>query len=189
MVRPVQDSDIPEASDLPVSVFPCFSVGLQHSDAACHAPDLLCDKNIFCQGACRLHDTHRHIVRAVGVQAFPPAHNCLRRCQDLRRGAVIFLQPDHFKVRIILCQFFKALRVRPAETIDRLVRVPDHKELLPETVPDLDQTALDQVDVLEFIHKKIPETLLPPGLHIPALDQICGAEEKIVKIVQFFLCF
>ena len=188
MVRPVQDSDIPEASDLPAVVFPCFPVGLQHADAARHTPDLLCDKNIFRQGARRLHDTHRHIIRAVGAQPFPSAHNRLCRCQDLRRGAVILLQPDHFKVRIILCQFFEALRVRPAETIDRLVRIPDHKKLLSEAVPDLYQTALDRIDILEFIHKKITKTLLPPGLYISALDQLCGTEEEIVKIVQLLLC-
>ena len=54
--------------------------------------------------------------------------------------------------------------VRPAESIDGLVRVADHKQAFSVSVPRLHQPELQGVDVLKLVHEKIVEPFGPFGV-------------------------
>lgn len=64
-------------------------------------------------------------------------------------------QPDKPSRRAGRLQPFKNRGVRPAEAVDRLIRVADDKQALPFPVPSAQQPELQRVDVLELIHKQM----------------------------------
>ena len=85
MVRPVQHRNISKTPDLPPAVFPCLPMSFQHADSARHAADLFYYEYAFTQRDLCLHDTHRRIVRAVGMKAAGLIQHCLRSGKDLGR--------------------------------------------------------------------------------------------------------
>ena len=66
--------------------------------------------------------------------------------------AIIFFQTDSSQFRIILCKTGKDFRVTSPETVDRLIRIPYHKQLPAAPAPLSDQTVLKRIDVLKFVN-------------------------------------
>ena len=91
------------------------------------------------------------------------------RIHDIRCGTVIFFQYDFFRVRIIFVKMQHDLRSRPAETIDRLIVIPDHKEIVFGKRKHFHDVKLKLVDVLEFIDQNITVLFLPGRKDVLAL--------------------
>src|SRR5919204_391543 len=92
------------------------------------------------------HD-RRRTVGARGAQGFLGSsetwNDPVRKLENLRRRAIIRLQPDHVRVRKASRQGEEVLRRRAGERVDRLVVVADRAELvvvLPEPAPARMQT-------------------------------------------------
>ncbi len=65
----------------------------------------------------------------LGLAARVPRHHRVRRGQDVLRGAVVLLEQDHRRVRVVLLELDDVPDRRAAERVDGLVRVADNAQL------------------------------------------------------------
>ena len=117
----------------------------------------------------------RQIVRTVGAQYLlsvtaiwnflPPAltrnrsgstfflrYHSHRHIQDLRRGTIVFFQRYEFKVTVFFLQLIKTFRICSPESVNRLIRIPDHKQFPSRRAPQFYQTELNRIDILKLIY-------------------------------------
>ena len=124
--------------------------------------------------SCRL----QHFFRK--VRAHRVLRNHLRRHpQHVRRRAVI-LRQRHSPLRRVLAgpptrkafqENLEAPEGRPAKSVNRLVVVPDHKNVPWLRREQAQQLDLRDVRVLKFIHQDVPEPLPQPLAQFPILPQ------------------
>ena len=72
------------------------------------------------------------------------------------RGAVVFHKPDGAQAGHILPQPRKAAAARPAEAVDRLVGVADHKQAALRA-PRAHKIILRVTHILKFVHEQVAE--------------------------------
>src|ERR671937_330363 len=100
------------------------------------------------------HD-RRRTVGARGAQGFLGSsetwNDPVRKLENLRRRAIIRLQPDHVRVRKASRQGEEVLRRRAGERVDRLVVVADRAELVAAAEPAVEQRLLEEIDVLVLV--------------------------------------
>ena len=77
---------------------------------------------------------------------------------------------------------YKTCTVRSTESIDRLIRISNHKKLSSPGTPQLYQPVLNRIDILKFIYQQIPERLLPAFLYLPIFDSFRCPQQKVIKI-------
>ena len=134
-------------------------LSIQHIDAADHAADLPGCKNPLRTSSADSDNTQRKAVPAYSLK--DPLISWIVGDQSagspcyLGRRAVIFMQPNHLCLRHLLKKPFKAARIRSSKTIDRLIRVSNHKQFLSIPVPFLNQTVLKGTDILKLVHQQI----------------------------------
>ena len=75
-----------------------------------------------------------------------------RRGNNLGRGTVVFAQVNFAQIVKILMQPCKAAAVCPAEAVNRLIGVADHKQAFAVRAPRAHECILHVVDVLKFVH-------------------------------------
>src|SRR5699024_5538465 len=137
--------------DSALSPLPRVLMGLQHSDTANQTVDFFRDKNSLSHRTACMDQPDRHIVRTVGAKYLlsvtaiwnflPPAlarnrsgstfflrYHSHRHIQDLRRGTIVFFQRYEFKVTVFFLQLIKTFRICSPESVNRLIRIPDHKQ-------------------------------------------------------------
>ena len=138
--------------------------GLQHAHAAHHLPDALGDPHALGERVGRRHHAHGRALAPVGVQhALLPRvvrDHGQRAAQDRRCRAIVFLQTDAPQVGPRRPQLVKAVRIRPAKPVNRLIRVADDEQLAP-FAPMPHQLVLHRIDVLKLVHQQMPEPPQP----------------------------
>ena len=104
----------------------------------------------------------QHLLRAAELR-----HQPVRELEDLRRRAVVLLQPEHLALRPQ-----QVLRRRARERVDRLVVVADDAQLVPVAQPALEQRLLEQVHVLVLVDRERPVALAedPRGLGVLVVE-------------------
>ena len=89
------------------------------------------------------------------------ADEMVRRVQDHGRGTVVLLHPDHTALRIIRFEVEDIPDVGSPPGIDRLVRVPDDRDLFAGGGQQPGKAILGMIRVLVFVDQDIPEPALP----------------------------
>ena len=106
-----------------------------------------------------------------------------RSLHDLLRRPVIGPQKHPLAARIILFKAQHDLRLRAAEPVNRLIVVPNDKQVVFRKGQKLYDLILQTVDILELIHQKILIFSLPGGQNIlPFTKQLPAHGQHIVKI-------
>ena len=146
----------------------------EHIHAARDAADFLGNENGLGKVVRRLHEPHPRPVRPVGVQRARPARIVRNHGQGGRehrgRGAVVFGQVDGAQAGQTGGKPVKAPAARPAEAVNRLVRVADHKQTALRA-PRAHQVVLHIVDVLKFVHQQVAELPAARGVLFERLGQ------------------
>ena len=75
---------------------------------------------------------------------------------DLRRRAVVTLQPDHDRAREAAREAEQVRRRRAGEAVDRLVGIADDAEVVAVTEPGIEQALLQRRDVLVLVDHEVP---------------------------------
>ena len=152
---------------------------LEHVHAACDAANLLGDKHRLGEIVRRLHQPHLRAVRAVRVQhASLSPIVCDHRqggFEHCGSGAVVFHKADGAQAGYVLSQPCKAAAARPAEAVDRLVRVADHEQAAP-VAPRTNKSILRVTHILKFVHQQVAELFAARGVQPQRFSQ------QIVKV-------
>ena len=105
------------------------------------------------------------------------------RVQNVLRGAVILLQPDGAGALVL---FFKAedvADIRAAETVNALVVVAHHADIMPLVGQKTGQQVLQVVGVLILVDEDITEFVLIVRPHIRAvLQQPDGVQDDVIEV-------
>ena len=104
---------------------------------------------------------------------------------NLGRGAVVPLEPDHGGLREATGEVQEVLRGGPGEGVDGLVRVTDHREIVPLAHPCIEHALLQRRDVLVFVDHEAAVALAELLCHRRAgLERGRGVQQEIVEIEQ-----
>ena len=110
----------------------------------------------------------------------------LRHPHNLAVTAVIFLQHNGLRLRIILCESQKQFRFGATERVNRLVVIPDQKQIIPRTCKHLQDFVLHSVHILRLINEKVRKPFPVTLQYLRSFDQnafcLC---QHIVKIDLF----
>ena len=94
--------------------------------------------------------------RSVRPEGLPdpaqPRRELVREREDLRRGPVVLLEPNHRRARESTREVQQVLGRRPRERVDRLVVVAHHAEVVAVAEPPVEQSRLQRIHVLELVH-------------------------------------
>ena len=105
------------------------------------------------------------------------------RLKDVLGGTVILLKGDDFRPRKVLLKIKNVSDLCSSPTIDGLIIVPDHADILMLLHQTSDQMILNEVGVLEFVHHHVPAKSLIGRQHLWELFEQDGNEmEEILKI-------
>ena len=75
------------------------------------------------------------------------------------------------------------LRLCPSERVDGLVIIPHDKEVILGRCQQLYNVILKLIDVLELIHKHIPELILPTGQDIfSSCQKVITVQQHVIEI-------
>ena len=86
-------------------------------------------------------------------------HEPVRERKELRRRAVVLLEPDNARLRESPRQREQPLRARAREAVDRLIVVADRAEIVPVAEPEIEQRLLEQVHILVLVDRERPPPL------------------------------
>ena len=105
------------------------------------------------------------------------------RVQNVLRGAVILLQPDGAGALVLLFKAENVADVRAAETVNALVVVAHHADIVPFVGQKAGQQVLQVVGVLILVDEDITEFVLVVRPHIRAvLQQPDGVQDDVVEV-------
>ncbi len=101
-------------------------------------------------------------VARVGVQGLAEAAEIVRdqlrgRAEDMARGAVILLQPDHMRAGEILLEAQDVVHFRAAPAVDGLVVVADATDVVVPLCEQPQPEILRDVRVLVLVHEDVGE--------------------------------
>ncbi len=120
----------------------------------------------------------QHLLRAAELR-----DEAVRQRQDLRRRAVVLLQPHDQRAREARRHPEQVLRRRAREGVDRLVVVADDAELVAVADPALQQRLLEQVHVLVLVDRERPVALLERGERVRILvEHLHRVLEEILEV-------
>ena len=105
------------------------------------------------------------------------------RVQNVLRGAVILLQPDGAGTLVLLFKAENVADVRAAETVNTLVIVAHHADIVPFVGQKAGQQVLQVVGVLILVDEDITEFVLVVRPHIrTVLQQPDGVQNDVVEV-------
>ena len=98
-------------------------------------------------------------------------------------GTIILFQQDHLSLRVVLLEVKDIGHVGPPPTIDRLVGIPHHANILKQTRQELNQAILTMVGILVLIYMDILEFLLIELANGRILfEKSHGQQNQVVKV-------
>ena len=127
----------------------------------------------------------RPVLRPQGLSLAPlvVADDGVGRVQNVLRGAVILLQPDGAGALVLLFKAENVADVRAAETVNALVVVAHHADVVPFVGQKAGQQVLQVVGVLILVDEDITEFVLVVRPHIRAvLQQPDGVQNDVVEV-------
>jgi hypothetical protein len=111
------------------------------------------------------------------------SNNMIGRLQDVLGGPVILLKSNDFGLRKVFLKIKNVPDLCPSPTIDRLIIVPDHTDILMSFHQTSDEMILDEVGVLEFVYHHVSAEILIGRQHLwEPLEQDRNEMEEILKI-------
>jgi hypothetical protein len=103
--------------------------------------------------------------------------------EDVRRGAVVALQPDDACAGEVLLEAQDVVDLGPAPAIDRLVVVADAADVAVALGQQAQPQILRHVGVLILVHQHVLELLLVLGQHaFVVLEQAKGFEQQVAEV-------
>ena len=100
--------------------------------------------------------------RKVLFDAVPVCRNqTVANRRDFRSGTVILVHQDGFRAGKFPVKIQQIPDVRSTPGIDRLIRIPDNKQILMVSAQRFHQLILQKIDILKLINKNILQPLLP----------------------------
>ena len=112
----------------------------------------------------------------------------VRRPENFRRGAVVFLHQQHPDPGIGLLKLHQGIRIGGPEAIDALVLVAYHEDVAAFPGQQADDGVLDPGGVLGFVHADIGEAVLKMGPHILVeLQDFFGVHHLVVIVHPFIV--
>ena len=138
-----------------------------------------------CRSGCtsdqRLRAAREHRPQDL-LRAAELRHEAVRRRQDLRRRAVVLLQPHDQRAREPRRHPEQVLRRRAREGVDRLVVVADDAQVVAVADPALQQRLLEQVHVLVLVDRERLVALLERGARVRIL--VVHAHRELEEILE-----
>ena len=159
----IQNRHIGKTPDVILFCLIILGVGVQHVDTAYHSIDFLRNKDGLRQVALRHQNSNRRATRFPGPK-LPDRTLILRNhrqstVQNFRCRAIVLEKANEAKRRKIVCEAAETTRIGAAESVDRLVGIPDYKKSLAMSAPGADQLILDFIDVLKLIDTEISKSI------------------------------
>ncbi len=103
--------------------------------------------------------------------------------EDAAGGAVVLLEHHHLQRRVVVFQQHQVFWPRAAPSVDRLVVVADHGELVAHAHQQLHQQVLAGVGVLIFIHQQVADAVLPFFQNVRVvLKQLHRHQNQVVEV-------
>ena len=107
----------------------------------------------------------------------------VRGVEDPLRRAVVLLEHDHRRVGEHLLEPHDVPEVRPAELVDRLIRVSHDQHVAVLFGEHAHELPLGHVGVLELVDQHLGEAGAPAGEHVGVLaEQAHGEHEQVVEV-------
>ncbi len=110
-------------------------------------------------------------------------HDGARRRQDVPGRPVVLLEANDRRVAVIVLEIEDVPNVRPAPTVDRLVLVADHADVVVLLAQQAHQLVLAAVGVLIFVDHQVRN---PPVIQLPGslvvVEQADRFQQQVVEI-------
>ena len=107
----------------------------------------------------------------------------IRRVEDRLRAAVVLVEHDRRHVGERLLELHDVAEVGPTESVDRLVRVADHADVLVPTGQLQDDLVLRLVRVLVFVDEDVAEALAVVLQDVAVIvEQLDDVHQQIVEV-------
>ena len=111
------------------------------------------------------------------------SQNVIRQADDLRGRAVVACQLDDACARVLAAKASQVVRGRTREGVDGLRDVADHAHVVAPTQPQVEQTGLEEVNVLELIDHEGAVLLAHDGGDVRAfLQHAAQVDENVLEI-------
>ena len=122
----------------------------------------------FILGCMKGEELSLRVLRPEGLLFSKPVslNNTIGRLKDVLGGTVILLKGDDFRPRKVLLKIKNVSDLCSSPTIDGLIIVPDHADILMLLHQTSDQMILNEVGVLEFVHHHVPAKSLIGRQHL-----------------------
>ena len=157
-------------------------------------PQLLCNGAHLLPRVLVSPDRNRGTFLIVGgnclfIPLFVVVDQALGPLHDKFRTTVIFIEHYLRRARVILRKIQHDLRFGPAELVNRLVIIPDNKEVIFRQSQHPHNLILHGADVLKLVNQDILEFLLPGAKNLRPLQKETFALHHQIIEIELFVFF